>query len=458
MISGLRFKDTKWLQWTAAIGAQLILFVGGLMLGWSSPYLAQLTAPDSPLHITTDEASWVASLVSMGRLFGAIIGAVSVQYLGSKKTLIFIGFPYILSWVSLIVADSVIWLYVARFASGVSIGMAFSSFPLFIGEISSPAIRGALVTLATTGMPLGTLAGNIIGAYISMAIFSYISLVPTAAFIIVFLLIPESPHHLVRKGKLDAAINSIISYNPEANAKIEVEALEKFINASKSIRFTDRLQEFNIPRNRNAGLIIVLLYTFMQFSGLNSVTFYMEIILTDAYLTIIEPALMVIILGAIGITAGLIAMYMADRCGRKKLMAGTSGGLAFSMVALGVHFILIKDGKYDPSGMQWLPILSLVGYQICVYLGVSPVPNMMLSELFAPNIKSLAACLASVTAGITGFASSKTYQPLVDLCGEAYVFWIQAVIMVFAVIFTVIVVPETKGKTLPAIQEKLMRR
>ncbi|XP_048513379.1 facilitated trehalose transporter Tret1-like isoform X2 [Athalia rosae] len=437
--------------------ALLMLFVGGLILGWSSPYLAQLTAPDSPLPISTDEASWVASLVSLGRLFGAVIGAVSVQYLGSKNTLTLIGLPFIICWVSLIVANSVMWIYLARTAAGIGIGMAFSSFPLFLGEISSPSIRGALVTLATTGLPLGTVAGNTIGAYISIQVFSYISLVPNVIFIVLFLWLPESPHHLIRRGKLEAATESLTRYSPKADVTKDIEGLRNFINKTSSTTCLDRLKEFNLPRNRKAVIIVILLYTFMQFSGLNSTTFYMEIILTDAKLTAIDPALMVIILGVIGIVAGWAAMLVADRCGRKPLMAGSSAGVGLSMVAIGVHFVLLKGGM-DPVPMQWLPVLSMVGYQIFVYLGVTPVPSMVLSELFAPNIKSLAACMVSAGAGITGFASSKTYQPIVDTFGEEYVFWMQAAIMFFAVIFTATVVPETKGKTLQEIQEKLSRK
>lgn len=434
-----------------------MLLVCGLTLGWSSPYLAQLTASDSWLPVTEAEASWVASLVNLGRIFGAVLGAVSVQYFGSKNTLVLIGFPFILSWTFLIFANSVIWLYVARFSAGIGIGMTFSSFPLFLGEISSPAIRGALVTLGTVGITLGTFAGNIIGAYISMAEFSYASLLVNIIFVIVFITLPESPHYLIRKGKLEAAKKSLLKYNPKANAKTEVDSLEEFVRSSDSITFKNRLTEFNIPRNRKAGLIGVLLFTFLQFSGLSSVTFYMEIILTDAKMTIIDPALMVIILGGVGVVAGFFAMSIADKCGRKILMSGSCFGVALAMTALGVHFVLLEQG-FDPAGLQWLPISSLAGYQVFVYLGVSPVPNMVIGEIFAPNIKSLAACLASIAAGISGFISTKTYQPLIDAFGQSYVFWIQALIMVLGVIFTLTVVPETKGKSLQEIQNKLSRQ
>lgn len=51
--------------------------VSGLATGWASPYLAQLTLAeaDDPLKLTATEASWVASLLNLGRLVGALLGA-----------------------------------------------------------------------------------------------------------------------------------------------------------------------------------------------------------------------------------------------------------------------------------------------------------------------------------------------------------------------------------------------
>lgn len=51
--------------------------VSGLANGWASPYLAQLTSTeaDVPLKLTDIEASWVASLLSLGRVIGALFGA-----------------------------------------------------------------------------------------------------------------------------------------------------------------------------------------------------------------------------------------------------------------------------------------------------------------------------------------------------------------------------------------------
>lgn len=92
----------------------------GLKIGWTSPYLAQLTKEDSPLRITDDEATWIVSLLPFGRLFGAMVGYLAMEYYGSKRSLLISGIPIMISWICIILADSAVWLYVSRLCAGKS--------------------------------------------------------------------------------------------------------------------------------------------------------------------------------------------------------------------------------------------------------------------------------------------------------------------------------------------------
>lgn len=434
----------------------IVLFTLGLMIGWTSPYLARLTGEDSPIPLTEFEGSWVASSFNLGRFGGAIIGGTAVTYLGTKTTLTLIGPTLMLSWILIIVANSATWLYVSRVIGGISLGMCFSSYPLYLGEVSSPSNRGSMVTFAMTGFSLGTMTGNIIGAYISMPVFSYISLVPTVTFILLFLWLPHSPHHLVRMGDFEEAEKSILRLDPNANAKSEIESLKEFLKSSDAMTLRDKLREFNLPRNRKAGLIVVMLFFIMQFSGINSLVFYAEIVMTAAMVDIIPPATVVMIGGAVGVVSGWLSVYIADKLTRKVMMVASCVGVGTAMGVIAAHFALIHNG-FDPHSLQWVLITAFLLFTFAVCNGLACVPNMILSEIFAPNIKSLAACIASIVLGLFSFAAAMSYQPLASSIGEEYVFLAHALFMVFAVIFASIFVPETKGKTLQEIQDSLVK-
>lgn len=86
-------------------------------------------------------------------------------------------------------------------------GSFYSTFPIYLGEVSNPKIRGALATFAMTGASLGVLLGNIIGAKTPMWMFSLLS-----TGIRLFAFLPESPHYLMRQNHMDEAKNSLEWY------------------------------------------------------------------------------------------------------------------------------------------------------------------------------------------------------------------------------------------------------
>ncbi|XP_046471588.1 facilitated trehalose transporter Tret1 isoform X2 [Neodiprion pinetum] len=446
----LRPTEILWYQWIGGIGSMLMLGVIGMLIGMFSPLLAQMTSPNPSLFLTLDEASWVASLSSPARLVGAIFGSIGVHYLGGKRAMLIAGCPLLLAWVCLILADSAKWLYGTSFAHGLGIGIAFVSFPVYLGEVSSSATRGALVSFAVSGFPLGSLIGNVLGTYLPKTTFGYIALAPTIVYIAIFLCVPESPHYFVRMGKLDQAERAISRYHPKVVVEEELQSLQKFTSESNSITTGDRLRELITPRNRKAGVIILLLYFFMHFSGLNSIIYYMEIILKTSKVTAISPATVVVVANVLDSVGGWVAMSLADRYGRKPMWIISACGACVSMLLTGVNFTLLANG-YNSHEQQWVPIICMISFRVFLFVGVFSLPSIFMSELIAPNVKGVVVCLANIFAGLVAFASTKSYQPLLDAFGEACVFYLYAVIMLLALIFGM-TLPETKGKTLQEIQ------
>lgn len=150
-----------------------------------------------------------------------------------------------------------------------------------------------------------------------------------------------------------------------------------------------------------------------------------------------------------GIIIGWIGAYAIDRCGRRILLAISSFGVMVGMALLGLHFFLL-DYYYDPDNLEWLVILSLLMFTTMCF-GLTPVPNAILSEIFPSDLKSLAGFVGSVTSAMFAFVASRTYQPLVELISEKYVFWLYAVLIMISLVYSLTMVPETKGKTLQVI-------
>lgn len=151
-----------------------------------------------------------------------------------------------------------------------------------------------------------------------------------------------------------------------------------------------------------------------------------------------------------GIFIGWLGAFAIDRFGRRILLAVSSFGVMLCMTLLGLHFFLL-DYDYDPEHLEWLMILALIMFPLMCF-GLTPVPSTILGEIFPSDMKSVAGFVGSITSAAFAFVASRTYQPLVDLIGEKYVFWIYAVIIATSLVYSLTVVPETKGKTLQVIR------
>lgn len=154
-----------------------------------------------------------------------------------------------------------------------------------------------------------------------------------------------------------------------------------------------------------------------------------------------------------GIVVGWISVYLIDRYGRRVLMAVSCGCVIIGMMLLGLHFMLLEQ-NFDSKNLEWLPILAMIFY-VMISIGLIPVPSTVLGEFFPDDLKSIAGFAVSITSALFAFVSSATYQPMIDLTSEKYVYWMYAMVMIVCMIYSFVEIPETKGKTLQVIFESI---
>ncbi|KAH0568393.1 facilitated trehalose transporter Tret1-like [Cotesia glomerata] len=458
IISNRRNRFTLWPQWLAALELFLMSSVVGLQGGWTSPFLSKLDAtinPNSELPITKSEASWIASLTSFAQTFGAMFGVILVYTIGSKQSTLITGIPMALSWACFLIIKSVPLIYVSRILSGLSLGLYQSAFVLYIGEISHPKIRGALVALSINGYSIGYFCGNLMGKYLDMWLFATVSLVPTLLFLGSFSMMPHTPSFLVLNSKMDEAAKSIRFYDRNADVTKELDALSHFMRANRTTTLVSKLWAINSPTNRKILFKVNVVIPLIKFSGIYTIPAYMEIILKNVKIQTINPTDLVIIVSFISSCFSLLATYTSDEFGRTNMLLFSSISIAFSTFLLGLNYQLLDLG-IDNKNLQWLSILAIVIFQLFTAIGIQPILATILSEMFAPNIKIVGVSFINALNGLFAFASTKSYQPMIENFTEKYVFWIYSLLFIAIAVYIRLFIPETKGKSLIEIQEMLL--
>lgn len=139
----------KLIRIISSISATLITATAGTCYGWPSPTLPYLTSPDSSIPTTSDEGSWIVSIMILCSALTPVPSAYFADRFGRKTTLLLGAVPFILGWVLVIFAKSITMLYVARMFSGLGYGIVYTVAPMYTGEIATNEVRGALSTLIT---------------------------------------------------------------------------------------------------------------------------------------------------------------------------------------------------------------------------------------------------------------------------------------------------------------------
>lgn len=150
-----------------------------------------------------------------------------------------------------------------------------------------------------------------------------------------------------------------------------------------------------------------------------------------------------------------VSAIVVDRLGRKLLLTISISVVILCLVLLGIFFFMMDQDPSSVSSIGWLPILSLSVYIIAFALGFGPVPWVMLGEVYSSEMKPVASPLSGAFNWFLAFLITYFFQGLSDAIGKGETFWLFAVISVIGLCFVLLIVPETKGKSLAEIQVML---
>ncbi|XP_012273992.1 facilitated trehalose transporter Tret1 [Orussus abietinus] len=452
-----RERGSRWLQFAAAISACIGVMSCGGHLGWTSPSLPYLMGPDSIFPVTVGQGAWIASLYTLGGIFGSLLSPLCVDRLGRKISLLAFALPQLAGWGLVIAARNVPILYVARFVAGVGHGGIYNVAVIYLGEIADKSIRGALGTFLKMSTNVGSLFETSVGAYLPYWQLNLVSLSVPLAFIATFAFMPETPYFYLLRGRDEEAEKSLMTLrrakNPDSVKKDILAMKEAVTDGQKSGR-NPLLELVSTRGNRRALVILLGLKVTQQFSGHMAIVAYTQEIFSHSGSSL-DAGQAVVLLGVAQLIAGVVAAGLVDRLGRRILLLVSGLAAAFSLSLVGLFFFLKYHQESDVSSITWLPITALIMYEIMVALGIGTLPYVLLGELFPTNVKGAAVACGIIVGSIFAFMVSLSYQKVSSIFGIHTSFWMYAVCCAAGTVFVYWITPETKGKTLEEIQKEL---
>ncbi|XP_023946829.2 facilitated trehalose transporter Tret1-like [Bicyclus anynana] len=292
-----------------------------------------------------------------------------------------------------------------------------------------------------------------IAPYVSYRVSVYIPLAINVFHLIVLFTIPESPIFYAIQGKRKEMIAVLEDLGrPNDAEKIVSEADDLTETNTSTIK--DWKELFMVRSNRKALFIVVIINVLQHGSGVMAVLFFSAAIF-DMAGSNIDSNVAMIIIGCCQLMGSAVTPLFIESTGRKNILIISSSVCTISMFTLGLYFYLLFKGFPVVYTVNWLPLVVLILFFIGYDFGLGIIPNTLMGEMFTSNVRSKGSTLTLTTSWLFGFLVSTAFGAFFVTIGGHVAFWFFSGTCACALLFTIFVVPETKGKTLLEIQQSL---
>ncbi|KAG5867567.1 hypothetical protein JTB14_027440 [Gonioctena quinquepunctata] len=451
-------KDGKdWPQILAILIGCLAALTTGLLYSWNSPFILKISNDKENYNITEKEASHFSTIPSISMMVFSPISSKLCDVIGRKRTLQLSAIPHFISWLLKAETRNVNVFYVARILAGMGDGIMLPSLAMYIGEISTPNVRGTWGNSMTASFYLGDLLITVIGSYYSVRQTSYICMPVVVAFSALFWLMPESPYFYIMKGRYRDAKNTLRIFRRKK--KIDEEFLELRANVERQISESGTWKDlFVIGSNRRALLAGVFLRTSQLLGGSSVFMVYTIFIFKKAGGSVSAEASSIIYM-TLWFVLNICASFTVDILGRKKSYITSLVPCTFILFVESVYFYIDKElPDVDVPHLKWLPLAGMILYIVFSSFGIGIVPSLMLAELFSASIKAKGLSVLIMVFGIMMFVSNYIFYALNSAFGLFAPFLFFTCCNLVSTVLAFFIIPETKGKTLEEIQQSLKRK
>lgn len=435
--------------------------IGGFLFGYDTAVInGANTFLQKYFHLDPNKDAFLIGLATASAIIGCIPGAMSAGFIsdrfGRRKVLFVCALLYLVSAIWSGLATGFPEFIAARFIGGLGIGISSMICPVYIAELAPPRWRGRLGTLFQMGI--------VIGIFITLFINGQIKslgddawnvqqgwrwmlgaeALPALLFVFLLFPIPESPKWLIQAGREEEARRTLERVGGPAYADSEIAAVREVL-AQEEGSFRELFSKtYRLPLTIAAVIMLA-----SQFSGINAVMYYSTEIFQKATGNADIAFKSSVWIGLANLGATFIALALVDKAGRKALLLVGNAIQVVGLVSVGYIY------RVNPSSA--LLLWSVIIYTVAFAMAMGPIPWVLCSEIFPAKLRGRAMSVATFCIWTACYGVSQTFPMMLKALGSTRTFWFYAACSAATFVFVLLLVPETKNRSLEDI-EKSWRR
>ena len=460
------------------VKVSLIVALGGFLMGFDASVISGVIKFIEPeFQLTKIQLGWAVSCLTLTSTMAMMVaGPLSDKY-GRKLVLKYAAILYAVSAVLSAIAPTFTLLIIARMIGGLGVGASLIIAPMYIAEISPAKIRGRMVSFNQLNIVVG----------ISVAFFTnYLILqwsqsdsgfaqllgfdkytwrwmlgletLPAVLYFIFLFFVPPSPRWLAMNGNEEQALKILTQAGGSDNAQKVLADIKNNLkeNTQKS---KAKLADLFKPALKLVLFIGIVIAILQQITGINAVFFYAPMIFEQTGIGVDASFSQAILVGLTIIVFTILAMWLIDKLGRKFLLTLGFSGIFISMLIIALAFnsaTYAADGTVEQIN-SWLVLGGILGFVASFAISVGPVMWVLFSELFPNTIRGLAISFIGFINSAVSFSVQLIFPWQLENLGSAGTFIIYGAFGLIGLVFVLVFLPETKGKSLQELENILIK-
>ena len=442
--------------------------LGGFLFGFDTAVInGAVDAIRGGFGLGAAQTGFAVSCALLGSALGAWYAGPLADRFGRVRTMqvaaVVLAISALGSGLVIGVWDLMFW----RVVGGIGVGVASVIAPTYIAEVSPAAARGRLGSLQQLAIVLGIfmallsdawlagLAGGAAGKlWFGLEAWRWmflVAVVPALIYGALVLGVPESPRHLVARGRPREArdvLRQVLGLNSEAALDQKVADIQHSLRSD----YRPTLKDLRGPR---AGLLPVVwigiaLSVFQQFVGINVIFYYSSTLWHSVGFSEADSFTITVVTSVVNVLVTLVAIALVDRIGRKPLLTIGSAGMAVTLALMAWCFSQATGSGAELSLPEpWGMVALVAANAYVVFFGMSwgPMVWVLLGEMFPNRIRAIALAVAASAQWIANFIITSSFPSLAEI-GLSFAYGLYALFALGSLVFVLTSVRETKGMEL----------
>ncbi len=452
----------------------VVAALGGFLFGYDAAVISG-TVSQVTARFSLDEiqVGWFVGCALIGSIIGVLMAGKLSDRWGRKVTMLVAAVFFSVSGIACAFVGSFEQLVVARILGGIGIGVVSIVSPLYISEVSIAQYRGRLVSLYQLAVTIGFLGAYLTnfqllhfsqsGAVLNAGWMNLIFVsevwrgmlgfcsIPAILFFCILFFIPESPRWLILKGRDERAVRIFRKiYLSEVEVDTQLQDTKSVVQSETKSDWKFLLQ----PGIFKAVLIGAAIAILGQFMGVNAVLYYGPTIFEEAGLSGGDALFSQVLVGIVNVVTTIIAVFIIDKVGRKKLVYYGVSGMVLSLLLIGFYFHFSESMGLPNSFL----LFFFLFYVFCCAISISAVIFVLLSEMYPTRIRGMAMSIAGFALWIGTYLVGQLTPWMLQNLTPTGTFLLFALMCMPYMLIVWKLIPETTGKSLEEIERYWMKK